>query len=84
MPKRKQTCKNKTIATVCRYVMEQQGATGRAMARRLDIHHKTWQRYLHGEMRPMAATRDRLASLMQVEDFLTLVRQAYQHYYEPK
>lgn len=75
--------KHETTAVVCRYVMRQLRLSGRAMARELGVHHRTWQRYVDGSRRPPKEVKSTLARLMQVDAFIDLIRMAWRHRVKP-
>lgn len=69
-----------TIVTVCRYVLAMKTLSNRAVARSLNIHHRTWQRYLDGTSHPTRTVKNRIVKMMQVQSFEALVNDAFRHF----
>lgn len=70
------TAQNHTTTMVCRYIQESKQLSHRAIARILNIHHSTWQRYSKGLSSPEAHIKQRMVKLMQVGSYTTLIQEA--------
>lgn len=64
-------------AKVCRYILLKKNLTYRALARGLQIHHSTLQRYLKGLHEPEPAIKQRMAKFMKANSYLELVKSAF-------
>lgn len=71
------------ISRVFHYVLSDGQVSERMLARILNIHHKTLQRYRNGESRPRPYIQNRLVRYMHVRTFGELVTKAYRHYGKP-
>lgn len=66
-----------TTAIVCHYMQKKLKLSGRAMAKVLNVHHRTWYGCFHGTRRPTPALMARMAEMMGMENFNLLVAEAY-------
>lgn len=71
---------NLTTMTVASYVMELTKLSGRKLAKRLGIHHKSWQRYLDGSRKPKRSVKEALTEMMQMDSYNALVKAAIEHF----
>ena len=69
--------RNTTTATVCHYVQSQTHLSMRAMARALNIHHRTWQRYLKSQSCPDAIIKRKLVRIMRTGSYQALIKAAF-------
>ena len=69
-----------TIAKVCHYMLAHKQISARATARAVQVHHRSFQRYLRGESTPRPAVKARMAKHLGVPRFEDLIALAYRYY----
>ena len=67
------------LPVVCKFILDKKELSGRKLARSLNIHPKTWQRYCKGTRMPCGPVKYRMVTMMHAKSFTDLIARAYQH-----
>ena len=67
------------LPIVCKFILEKKQLSGRKIARSLNIHPKSWQRYCKGTRMPGGPVKYKMVTLMGAANFSDLVAQAYRY-----